>query len=378
MAARKPTRSEIIFNVFFWAAMSLSGIGLLIYGAYQLFLKLTGKPFHYFKEPYFFSKMNSKEKKTVTGDATEEEKSEQTTELSVNSSAPSVNDFLDMDIREDVESYRQVLEQDHEEPPVLKIDYTPSLADLMSKTNKKAYESVLAKQRNSIIYHLQNITSGKVDFIMSNDVAATSLLIKNPPQELLDYYAKLPNSPLDARTGGEFCEILIRLAVKKHKEGDKSLMFELDPKELVTHPLYQSVNEFIKQSNDNKFKDKALNQLFQMLQQYIHDNYNAVTLYVLLPNQKGDPVLYGIPSGPQGHYGEDEMVIFLDEYRKKHLTKDISEEAEPVISHSGDPTFSAKGAKKLRASQGEAATVEDKDVDKSEKSLDAEAQSAAP
>ena len=47
--AAKPTGQEIVLNILFWGLMALSGVGLFIYGAYQIFRKLSGKPFHYFK-----------------------------------------------------------------------------------------------------------------------------------------------------------------------------------------------------------------------------------------------------------------------------------------------------------------------------------------
>ncbi len=67
----KPTGQEIAINVLFWLAMTLSGVGLLIYGTYQFIRKISGKPFHYFK----LSSKNTKSK-TVIDESSEEEKPE--------------------------------------------------------------------------------------------------------------------------------------------------------------------------------------------------------------------------------------------------------------------------------------------------------------
>ncbi len=362
MAKRKPTGSEIVVNTLIWIAMALSVIGLFIYGGFQISRWWKGKSFHFFK-------LSAKKEKATT-EASVDTLSEETVDNSENSKNKlSCKDFLDLDIKADVDTYLQELKKYNakhavdDEPPVLNIDYTPTLHELMTSTNKKAYEGVLMAQRNAIIYHLQTITSGNFNFVMSNDSSATAIVVNNPSQELLDYYAKLPKNAMDARTSDEFFEIIIKIAVEKYKGEEKSLMIDLEPQELATHPLYQSLNLFIKLSEEPGFKQKALNQLFLSLQTYIYNNYNQVELLTLLSEQK--TIRYGIPKGPQGRYQEDEVEIFLTAYRKKS-----------EISHSADPTFSAKGAKKVARRKSEADLMIDKGLENPEEDSDSVLHSA--
>lgn len=345
MARRKPTNTEVLINILFWIGMTVSVFGLFIYAAYQIYRKTQNKSFHYFK-------WDTKKSKAVEEES-EEASAEKSNENSNVGVQPTINDFLDMDIKPDVEAYLQELKkynaspEEYGEAPVLKIDYTPSQSALMMKTDQKAYESVLLKQRNDILYHLQNLTSGDLHIVMSPDVTS-SLLIKNPSQILLDYYNKSPKHDLDARTSDEFCELLIKLAYKKHKDGNQCFMIDLQPKELANHPLYQSLNTFIKSiDKPEKFKDNAINELFLTLQQYIDKNYNNAGLMCLI-DKKGNVVGHCIPAGKVRIYDEDEMEVFLEAYRKKYPQNVNAEKDEnSAISHSADPTFTAKGAKKL-------------------------------
>lgn len=344
MARRKPTNTEVFINILFWIGMTMSVVGLFIYAAYQIYRKTQNKSFHYFK-------WNTTKSKAVDGES-EEVSAEKSNQNSNVGTHPTINDFVDMDIKPDVEAYLKKLENytgNLDKTPKLIIDYTPSLSRLMSKTDQKAYESVLVKQRNDILYHLQNITSDDLQIVTSPDVKVSSRLqIKNPPQALLDYYNNLPKHDLDARTSDEFCELLLKLAYKKYEDGSLSFMIDLEPKELANHSLYQSLDTFMQAlQNSKNFKSEAINVLFQLLQKYIDQNYDGASLMCLI-DKKGNVMGYGIPAGKVHIYEEDNLDIFLEAYRNKHPqnVNDLKEE-NSIISHSADPTFTAKGAKRL-------------------------------
>ena len=93
--------------------------------------------------------------------------------------------------------------------------------------------------------------------------------------------------------------------------------------------------------------------------------------------KKGQDLRFGIPKGEHGHYGEDEVEIFLAEYRKKYPLKESTEEAaEPELSHSADPTFSAKGARKLSKTKSDAELKKEEEREELGSDIDSQSESA--
>lgn len=363
MAQRKPTKTEIFINILFWAAMTISVVGLFIYGAYQIYLKTHDKPSHYFR-------LGSK-KSTSSPQPSQEEETQLSEQLPENSTNEIlVTNCIDQVIKDANQNYDQNLRMHdtrvnfqggkYDTEPRFEIDITPRLLDLnfvLNKLDSGIYQQCLAARQEIFKGHLQkkfNVYtigySSNGGYYPQGDYRGAGISVENRPDEMKQFYYALADNPLYTSYKSEnFFKLLIELSINKHNSGD--LIIDIAPQALIGHTYYQFANDFIQRSGNPDHKKAIEQNLIDKLKDFLSEKYQ-------INLQEG-------------------AVITQDEIGK--LQKDFPN-MKIEIKHSDDPNFSALKAKRIgkkgSGDVNQSRSVEDtEETDKSDPNKDSDSQS---
>lgn len=297
MAQKKATITEIVINILFWAAMTLSVFGLFIYGAYQIYLKTQDKPLHYFRlgSKKTKTKMKHSEEASEHSSNTIEPKSEEKEpEESVKShekpgrpSALALDyEYIDQEMKMVVQTYQRRLSSPNNYTKWLMFDYTPvrfGLHKLMSESNPEAFKELMTKRGNFIMRILQNKFGDMTwNFNPSRPAAQGHwyeiIISSEIPQKLIDYYINLPKDPLYTWYPDELLQKIIDFSAQP-KDQDQNLVINLEPKELAGNTYYVYLNSFVEETKNPAFKKQAFAVLIEELEKHLANKYKIQLNY---------------------------------------------------------------------------------------------------
>ncbi len=307
MAAGKIRKTEIIINVLFWLAMTLSVVGLFIYGGYQLYRWRTDRGFHSFhvgtkkkkptKEDSISEESTESEQSVKTEKSEKSEKSEQPKKtekptkskprkkLQESEEKPNPPSALALDMEYIDQELKVVLNKRDRDSPYLTIDYTNTMFGihtLMHKSNAKAYESFMRK-RGKFIMELLQSRFGDMKWNFNPTACSPGywhaiIISSDIPQSLFDYYKTLPKSPLYTWYPDDLLDKIIDFSAKPENENE-NFIINLEPTELAGNTYYVYLNSFIRETNNLDFKQLAFERLTDALAKHLADKYKVELMY---------------------------------------------------------------------------------------------------